>query len=235
MNQNLKTIHSNKSGYIPALRFGWATKLYDTAIYLTMREKNLRHKTVEQIVKTNPAHILEVGCGTGSLTEALARRLPDTAIVGIDIDPGALEIAESKIRNKGNVRLMITNLLNISDKNELSGLKFDHIVSSLVLHHLTRSQKQTALRNLYSQLKDDCLLTIVDWGPPTGVIQSLGFWLVRLLDGFAVTHANKYGELPSMLSEAGFVLESVKPLHQTALGTVWLYQGRQQQNRKENS
>lgn len=200
-----------------------------------MREQTLRQKTVEQIARTNPTHILEAGCGTGSLTDALAQRLPESVIIGIDIDPSILKIAEKKTRSAKNVKLVLANLLNASHESELSGLKFDHIVSSLVLHHLTKSQKQTALRNLHSQLKDGYPITVIDWGPPLGVFQSLGFWHIRLLDGFAVTRANKCGELPSMLSEAGFALEAVRPIHQTALGTVWLYQGRQQQNRNEKS
>lgn len=221
-NANTKTVY--QPGFVPALRFAWATKLYDAVIRITMREKLLRRRTVEQVQKTNPTDVLEAGCGTGSLTEALARALPNADITGVDIDPYILKLAEKKLHSFGNVRFIHGNLAHLDREEGFSSKRFDHIVSSLVLHHLTSEQKVKALRNLFGLMEPGAKITVADWGPPVGIIPCLGFWLVRLLDGIEVTRANREGMLPSILSEAGFMVEDVRPLHQTALGTVWLYQ-----------
>lgn len=219
---NTKTIH--QPDFVPALRFAWATKLYDVAIQITMREKLLRQRTVEHVQKTKPNEVLEAGCGTGSLTLALAQSLPGANITGVDVDPYILKLAEKKLQSVGNVRFIPGNLILLDSEEAFSSRRFDHIVSSLVLHHLTSEQKVKALRNLYLLMKPGAKITIADWGPPVGIVPYLGFWLVRLLDGMEVTRANRKGMVPSILSEAGFVIEDVIPLHQTALGTVWLYQ-----------
>ncbi len=226
MKETANTNTAPKQDYVPALGFAWATKLYDGAIHISMREELLRKRTVACVKKTNPSNVLEAGCGTGSLTRALARGLPGADITGVDIDPQALKIAQEKLADANTVTLVSANLINLADVEELSEKRFDHVVSSLVLHHLTTHQKHLALANLWALMNDNGKLTIADWGPPVGIVQYLGFWLVRLLDGMEVTSANREGKLPSLLSGAGFAIEDVKPLHQTALGTVWLYQAR---------
>lgn len=226
MKQSANINTAPKQDYVPALRFAWATKLYDILIRISMREELLRKRTVACVTQTNPSSILEAGCGTGSLTLALARGITGANITGVDIDPQALKIAQEKLTDSDTVKLVSANLVNMADVEGLTKKQFDHIVSSLVLHHLTTRQKHKALINLGALLNDNGKLTIADWGPPVGIVQYLGFWLVRLLDGLEVTRANREGMLPSMLSETGFTVEDVKPLHQTALGTVWLYQAR---------
>ncbi|WP_262696078.1 class I SAM-dependent methyltransferase [Kordiimonas aquimaris] len=226
MKQTANTNEGPKQDYVPALGFAWATRLYDSAIRISMREGLLRKRTVACVKQANPSEVLEAGCGTGSLTRALARGLPNANITGVDIDPQALKIAQEKLDDADIVKLIAANLLNLVDVKELSEKRFDHVVSSLVLHHLTTGQKHIVLKNLWALLNKDGKLTIVDWGPPVGIVQYLGFWLVRLLDGLEFTGANREGRLPSLLSGAGFTVENVKPLHQTALGTVWLYQAR---------
>jgi ubiquinone/menaquinone biosynthesis C-methylase UbiE len=224
MEQGINSNSAPKQDYVPALGFAWATRLYDSVIRISMREKLLREKTVACVKKTNPSSILEAGCGTGSLTCALARGLPHANITGIDIDPQALKIAQEKLADIDTIKLVSANLVNTADMEELSEKRFEHIVSSLVLHHLTTDQQHRVLTNLRVLLSDNGRLTIADWGPPVGIVQYLGFWLVRLLDGMEVTRANREGRLPTLLSGAGFTVEDAKPLHQTALGTVWLYQ-----------
>lgn len=221
---------TREADFVPALRFSWATSLYDAAIRLFTRENGLRCKTVELVQQTRPGRVLEAGCGTGSLTVALSKALPDIEIVGLDIDPDILSLAEAKTGRKENVTLLQGNLTDLQKVAGLPAGGFDTIVSSLVFHHLTTAQKRSAMANIAMAMNGDARLVLVDWGPPVGIVQSLGFWLVRLLDGFNVTQANRDGLMPSLLTQAGFKIEEVKPLHQTGLGTVWLYQVRRKQN-----
>lgn len=50
----------------------------------------------ERAAALNPRHILEVAAGTGIVTAALARALPEAEIVATDLNPDMLRVAEAK-------------------------------------------------------------------------------------------------------------------------------------------
>jgi len=53
--------------------------------------------------------VLEVGCGTGSLTEALARRAG--IVIAVEIDSTLAEIAKSELKNFDNIQIINTDIL----------------------------------------------------------------------------------------------------------------------------
>lgn len=54
--------------YTPALRFGWLTSLYDPVIGWTMREAAFKRRLVGK-AGIKPSHrVLDLGCGTATLT-----------------------------------------------------------------------------------------------------------------------------------------------------------------------
>src|SRR3989338_8982000 len=57
-------------------------------------------------VSEGAKRIVELGTGTGNLTERLASRFPDTQIVGYDDDHSMLGRAKEKLRQYGNVELV---------------------------------------------------------------------------------------------------------------------------------
>jgi ribosomal protein L11 methylase PrmA len=71
--------------------------LYDPVVALTMRERTFRSRLVAQVAAGEPTAVLEIGCGTGSLTRRLARALPTASITGIDPDGNALARAHVKL------------------------------------------------------------------------------------------------------------------------------------------
>ncbi len=55
--------------YIPALSYDWLTPFYDTAMRLTTREKVFKKALVKQAkIKANH-RVLDLACGTGTLTK----------------------------------------------------------------------------------------------------------------------------------------------------------------------
>lgn len=48
--------------------------------------------------------VLDIGCGTGSLTSMIASR--SASVLGLDISPGMLSVAERRCSDRGNVRLL---------------------------------------------------------------------------------------------------------------------------------
>jgi len=87
--------------------------------------------------------VLELGCGTGYFTRALARSGAD--IVAIDVSPDLLEIARANC-SAPNVRYEIQNAYEMSYPDAV----FDSVVGSSVLHHI---EIEAALREIYRVLK----------------------------------------------------------------------------------
>jgi 2-polyprenyl-3-methyl-5-hydroxy-6-metoxy-1,4-benzoquinol methylase len=85
-------------------------------------------------LKVKLGSILDVGCGSGSFTVALARRYPEAKVVGVDIAPEAIAYAKkqcpSDIKNIEFICLSSPDLP--FDKSS-----FDVVTSTLVCHHLT--------------------------------------------------------------------------------------------------
>jgi len=72
--------------------FERAAHSYDQAALL-QREVSQRLLERLDLVKLAPAVVLDVGCGTGSGTRALARRYPEARVLGLDIAQTMLQVA----------------------------------------------------------------------------------------------------------------------------------------------
>ena len=74
-----------------------------------------------------PKQILEIGCGTGHLTQMLAQHFPDSQILATDITPAML----TQVRQKTNAANIQTMPLNGEDLSALTDQKFDLIISNM--------------------------------------------------------------------------------------------------------
>lgn len=82
--------------YIPALRFHFATRLYDPVVRWTTREAAFKRALVTGLAAREGERILDLGCGTGTLAIAIACSSPGAAVVGIDADDSMLAQARAK-------------------------------------------------------------------------------------------------------------------------------------------
>lgn len=56
-----------------------------------------RHRVVEIVRHDDPRQILDVATGTGDLAIAMARRMPDAQVVGVDLSERMLAVAREKV------------------------------------------------------------------------------------------------------------------------------------------
>jgi SAM-dependent methyltransferase len=106
--------------------------------------------------------LLEVGCGFGFNLENWAKKYPNSKMVGIDIDPQAVEHA-NQIIDKHNWKPRLEILCTeISDYSMSHSNEFDVIVLNQVLHEMDTKEnyRQKVFQNLYTLLKDDGLLIV---------------------------------------------------------------------------
>ncbi len=199
--------------YVPASGVSWLTGTYDVTVALSMRERAWRPALVQAASRDLPTggSAVEVGCGTGSLTIALAQARPDARVTGVDGDPAILELAR---RKPGAER--VTWLEGLAGSFSLP-VSADVALCSLMLHHLSDDAKAAGLEHIASALSEHGVLHVADWGPPRGPAAALGARALQLFDGREGPQSLLDGRLPEMLGAAGFA-----SCHRhAALRTVW--------------
>ena len=202
--------------YIPALRFDWLTRLYDPVIRWTMREDLFKRRLVEQ-VGLQPGHrVLDLGCGTATLTILLKQRQPQSTVVGLDGDPVVLARARNKAAEAG---VDISFDEGMAYQLPYPDRSFDRVVASLLLHHLTSDNKRRALAETFRVLKPGGQLHIADFGRPHTFLMACVSLVVRWLEE-AYEHVK--GMVPGLIREAGFTHVEETGRYTTAFGTLVL-------------
>ncbi len=118
-------------------------------------------------------HVLDIGCGTGSLTLRCAGRA--ARVTGIDISPQMLDMAREKVEAAGLEDQIELREMSAIDLDEAFGDgSFDAIVSSLVFSELSEDEQGFVLRECHRLLRDGGRLVIADEVVPRS-------WPLRLL------------------------------------------------------
>ena len=177
----------------------WARR-YDWLMNLVLlgKERAWRETTAEMAAIKPGDKVLDVGCGTGSLTlAAQARAGASGEVHGIDAAPEMIEVARSKAARSGasvDFRIGLVEEIPFPDGS------FDVVLSSLMIHHLPDDLKRTAFAEMRRVLKPGGHLFAVDFEPPTSP-------LVR----HVLAHAHSGGmmrvdvrEYVPMMEEVGF-------------------------------
>jgi ubiquinone/menaquinone biosynthesis C-methylase UbiE len=204
--------------YIPAAGWRVLTPLFDPVMAVTTRVRRWRGEVVDESLATSPGTILDVGCGTGTLAMELARRAPQARVIGLDGNPDILTRAAAKTR-EGAVEIELLN--GLADSIPLEDASVDCAISTLVFHHLSPATKVRALAEIRRVLRPDGRLVIADYGGPHDPPMRLAFLWVQLLDGFQNTRQHAAGQLPELIADAGFDVQTVDWLR-TISGTLEL-------------
>ncbi|MDP9345695.1 MAG: class I SAM-dependent methyltransferase [Actinomycetota bacterium] len=203
--------------YLPATGRLPLTALYDPVLALTMRERTFRPAVVAAAVKDEPAAILDVGCGTGTLAIALAEAAPDAVVTGVDGDPAILDRARHKATDAD---ASVVFAEGRAERLPFADASFDCVTSTLMLHHLTPEPKRQALREAARVLRPGGRLVIADWGRPRDPVAAAGFLAVRLLDGVAPTRDHAAGRLPELMTATGLTGVHTEQHWRTIWGTL---------------
>ncbi|HEX6422949.1 MAG TPA: class I SAM-dependent methyltransferase, partial [Acidimicrobiales bacterium] len=122
--------------------------------YMPDREARLAALVdVVEAVSGPAPRVLDLACGTGSISRRLLDRLPGARSVAVDVDPALLTIARATFAGDERVRLVRADL---GDPGWLDALReggFDAVVSATALHWLAEPVLRRVYRDLHGLVR----------------------------------------------------------------------------------
>ncbi|MGI5357349.1 class I SAM-dependent methyltransferase [Streptomyces sp. CA-252508] len=117
--------------------------------YMPDREERFRVMLDMVEALTGPApRVLDLACGTGSITKRLLDRFPDAVSTGVDLDPALLTIAEGYFAGDERVTFVRADLTDPAWVRALPYDTYDAVLTATALHWL----RTEPLAALYRQL-----------------------------------------------------------------------------------
>ena len=125
----------------------------DHALDYLGRADSIAHRTegessLLEFVPRTTRRILDLGTGDGRLLALVKRERPNTEAIAIDFSPAMLEAARKRFADDSSVAVMTHNL---DDPLPDMG-KFDAVVSSFAIHHVTHPRKRAFYSEIHEQL-----------------------------------------------------------------------------------
>jgi SAM-dependent methyltransferase len=146
--------------------------------------------------------VIDLGCGDGYFTAAIARRVGSGRVIGLDLDPAMLDQSKTACREMTNCTWVLGDAMNLS---RLIHERADHVLIANTFHGVP--DKTELAREVAKSLKPDGHFAIVNWyplpreqtmvlGKPRGpatpmrmspetvqaVVEPVGFLLERIVD-----------------------------------------------------
>jgi demethylmenaquinone methyltransferase/2-methoxy-6-polyprenyl-1,4-benzoquinol methylase len=135
---------------------------YDQVVdHCTFRIDRRWKKKIIGKIPAAPRKILDLACGTGLLTFAIARKFPDAQIFGVDLTKGYLEIARKKAEA---LRIGNVTFIHSAAEEFVSADRFDACVTSYLPKY---ADLGLLIPNLSRTLSSDGALIFHDFTYPT--------------------------------------------------------------------
>ena len=144
----------------------WAAR-YDLLAWLLThgKERQLRERFVGLARLERGESVLDVGCGTGTLAIAAARRAGPDRVHGIDPSPAMIARARRKTA-RADVDVEFT--VGVAERLPFPDARFDVVLSTLMLHHLPRTTRRECVSEIARVLKAGGRVLAVDFGRGNG-------------------------------------------------------------------
>jgi tRNA (cmo5U34)-methyltransferase len=105
-----------------------------------------------------PIEVLDLGAGTGLFSKNVYDKYPNARFVLYDLADKMLDVARERFKhNQNQFEFIIGDYRNIQVTK-----KFDLVISSLSIHHLTHDEKKDLFRSIYKILRNQGLFINVD-------------------------------------------------------------------------
>jgi ubiquinone/menaquinone biosynthesis C-methylase UbiE len=175
------------------------------------RENALREMTVNLAGVKPGACVLEVGCGTGTLTLAAKRQAgPSGKVFGIDVIPGMIELSQ---RKAAQANLEVTFQMGSIEDIPFPDNQFDVVMCSFMIFHMSEGVRRKGITEIYRVLKPQGRFMALDLGLPTYPVSRA---IAKAFSGFMLEHDLQ--ELVPLMEAVGFSGIEVLPARYRVLG-----------------
>lgn len=156
----LRNFHFQTDGYLSE----GSARIYDHQVEIlfngaaqTMRRLALP-PIARKFERKESISILDIGCGTGSLTIDLARMYPKAQITAVDLSYPYLKQAQRRLRNFPRVNFLQANGEELPFKDN----NFDVVTSCFMFHELPRPARERVIKEMVRVKKPDGVGVIAD-------------------------------------------------------------------------
>jgi tRNA (cmo5U34)-methyltransferase len=105
-----------------------------------------------------PLRILDLGCGTGNLTQKILELFPDVQIDVLDLSEDILHECMDRFDNKTNINYLQADFKSMN----LPSVNYDLVMSSIAIHHVEDPYKVRLYKDVFQSLKKDGLFIFAD-------------------------------------------------------------------------
>jgi ubiquinone/menaquinone biosynthesis C-methylase UbiE len=155
---------------------------------------------------------LDIGCGTGALSEAVLSKQNPSELIAIDQSEGFVKSAQQRLGSSAHCE--VGNAMDLSFQDS----KFDHVISGLVLNFIPEPEK--ALREMKRVTAPGGIVAVYIWDY-SGKMEFLKYFWDAVVDldpgaselheGTRFPNSNK-GGLRRLFEDAEFANTTVEPL-----------------------
>lgn len=193
----------------------FSAPFYDLYFKLGLsHESDFREKVVDLMDLAGDESVLDVGCGTGTLTSMVAERMSEKgSVFGVDLSPRMIDMAEKKAcKQRNQIEYRVASSLALPFDNKT----FDVVVTSLVYHHLmSLAERAKTLSESWRVLKTEGRYIAAEFTKFTAgnllithdsLIRRIGLFSLRLLDG------NGFHVVEKLKTSKGIMIISARKL-----------------------
>ncbi len=175
-------------------------------------------RAIGQQLEITPQNILDLGCGVGMSTFALAEIYPQAQVTGVDLSPYFLAVARYKSQQEQQ------NVSWIHAPAENTGLpdsSFDFVSACLMFHELPTDAALAIIAESYRLLRPGGYLGIMDMNPNSDTFVKMPPYILTLLKS-TEPYLDRYFalEMESVFINAGFTLPSITTSSRVSLPSI---------------
>ena len=173
-----------------------SARFYD--LYVPTEKSRFRENIIA-IADLKPGeNVIDVGCGTGTLSVLAKQKVGDGEVVGLDISPKMVGISRKKSKNYNlDIKFYESSIDNIPFPNNY----FNVAISSWMFHHLPIDIKKEGLKEIHRVLKRGGRFLFYDFCKPHYII---GYVIVPLFIWTNFLREHIFNKIPDYFKEAGF-------------------------------
>ena len=162
------------------------------------------------MAQTRPAHVLDVGCGTGVYARVVAGLSPHVLVDGIDLAPAVIDAARAEVRAAGLEERIRLHAGDIRTWTPQASAGYDLILLLNNIYYFPRGERVALYRRLGSLLTRPGHLIVTTLTAPGSVAAAhLNFMLACQAGAAALPRGR---ELEADLAEAGFAGVHAQPI-----------------------